>query len=187
VEGFLRQAFVERIGRVTNLHFTQGTGSGQPMGINTAATAAPNPVTTSETTLVVSYNDLVNLEHSVDRAYRKGGKFMLGDSVLKSIKKLKDSLGRPLWAAGVGQNAPDTILGYSYVINTEMPAPVSGGNLMLFGALDKYLIRDVKELQVQRLSERFAEQYQTAFIGFARFDGQLIDAGTHPVLALVSA
>ena len=187
VEAFLREAFVNRLGRITNLHFTQGTGSGQPMGINTAATAGPNPFTTSETTLVVSYNDLVNLEHSVDRAYRKGGKFMLGDSVLKSIKKLKDSLGRPLWVAGVGQNAPDTILGYPYVINTEMPAPVPGGSLMLFGALDKYLIRDVKELQVQRLSERFAELYQTAFIGFARFDGQLIDAGTHPVLALVSA
>jgi len=183
VEAFLRQAFVDRLGRITNLHFTVGTGVAQPNGINTAASAGP----TSETTLVVSYNDMVELEHSVDRAYRKGAKFMLADTVLKSIKKLKDSLGRPLWVAGVGQNAPDTILGYEFVINTEMPAPAPGGNLMLFGALDKYLIRDVKELQVQRLSERFAELYQTAFIGFARFDGQLIDAGTHPVKALVSA
>jgi HK97 family phage major capsid protein len=185
VEAFLRKQFVDRIGRVTNSDFTVGTGSGasMPLGISVAATAGPTSIASG----LVSYDDMVELEHSLDRAYRKGAKFMLRDSVLKQIKKLKDSQGHPLWLSGVKDKAPDTILGYEYVLNDDLPAATAGNNLMLFGALDKYLIRSVKELAVIRLSERYAEMFQTAFIGFARFDGALIDAGTHPVKALVSA
>jgi HK97 family phage major capsid protein len=183
IEAFLREAFVNRIGRAQNSYFTTGTGSSQPMGINTAATAGP----TTGTTLVVTYDDLVELEHSVDPAYRQGAKFMISDAVLKGIKKLKDTLGNPLWVPGVASNAPDRILGYEYIINQDMPSVVSGHNLALFGSLDKYLIRDVKELAILRLNERYADMYQTAFIGFARADANLIDAGTHPVKALVSA
>ena len=72
VEGFLRKALTTRIGRITNSHFTIGTGTTQPNGINHSATAGP----TSGTTLLVSYDDLVELEHSVDPAYRKTAKFM---------------------------------------------------------------------------------------------------------------
>jgi HK97 family phage major capsid protein len=182
VEAYLREQFVNRLGRIQNAKFTTGAGTTEPMGINTAATAGP----TSATTLVVSYDDMVELEHSLDRAYRKGAKFMLRDSVLKQIKKLKDSQGHPLWVSGVAFGAPDTILGYQYVINDDMPSVTSGNNLMLFGALDRYLIRDVKGLGILRLNERYGELFQTAFLGFARADGALIDAGTHPVKALVS-
>jgi HK97 family phage major capsid protein len=185
IEGYLTKAFAKRLGRITNSDFTVGLGSGssQPNGIVTAATAGP----TSGTTLLVGYDDLVELEHSVDPDYRQGAKFMFSDAVLKQIKKLKDAQGHPLWVSGVASKEPDTILGYQYVINQDMPAITSGNALALFGALDNYLIRDVKELAVLRLNERFAEFFQTAFIGFARFDGNLLDAGTHPVKTLVSA
>jgi HK97 family phage major capsid protein len=183
VETFLTKALVTRLGRITNQHFTTGTGSGQPNGINHAATAGP----TSGTTLLVSYDDLVELLHSVDPSYRKTAKFMFSDAVLKQIKKLKDAQGHPLWVPGVASKEPDTILGYQYVVNQDMPSVSSGNNLALFGAMDNYLIRDVANgFAVKRLNERYAEMNQVAFIGFARFDGQLLDAGTHPVKALVS-
>jgi HK97 family phage major capsid protein len=183
IEAYLREAFVNRIGRIQNQKFTIGAGTTEPLGISAAATAGP----TTATTLVVTYDDLVELEHSVDPAYRTGAKFMFSDAILKQIKKLKDSQGHPLWVSGMTAGAPDTILGYQYVINQDMPSVASGHNLALFGALDKYLIRDVKELAVIRLNERYADLNQTAYIGFARADANLIDAGTHPVKTLVSA
>jgi HK97 family phage major capsid protein len=183
LDSYLREIFATRLGRITNNHFTVGVGTTQPKGIAVAATAGP----TAEAAGVVSYNDLVNLEHSVDPAYRPGAKFMFADSTLKTIKKLKDAQGHPLWVAGVGSNAPDKILGYEYQINQDMPVIGTGNNQMLFGAFNKYIIRSVKDLYVLRLDERFAELGQVAFIGFARYDGNLIDAGTHPVAALVGA
>ena len=38
-----------------------------------------------------------------------------------------------------------------------------------------------------RLNERYADYGQVAFIGFARYDGNLVDAGTHPVNYLQQA
>ncbi len=188
LDAYIREIFVTRLGRITNNHFTVGLGSGsqQPSGVVTgAALNGSNP--TAEGVGAVSYNDLVNLEHSVDPAYRPGAKFMFADSTLKTIKKLKDAQGHPLWVAGVGSGAPDTILGYGYQINQDVAAIGTGNKQALFGAFSKYLIRSVKDLYVLRLDERFAELGQVAFLGFARYDGALIDAGTHPVGALIGA
>jgi HK97 family phage major capsid protein len=183
VEAYLRELFVARLGRILNQRFTIGVGTTEPMGVTVAATAGP----TAEGVGVISYNDLVELEHSVDPAYRQGAKFMLHDKTLKAIKKLKDGLGRPLWVPGVASKEPDTILSYPYVINQDMPLIATGAKQMLFGALEKYIIRSVKELAIVRLNERYAELGQTAFIGFARYDGNLIDAGTHPISMLIGA
>jgi HK97 family phage major capsid protein len=183
VEAYLRELFVARLGRILNQRFTVGIGTTEPKGITVAATAGP----TAEGVGDVSYNDLVELEHSVDPAYRQGAKFMFHDRTLKILKKKKDSLGRPLWVPGVASKEPDTILDYPYQINQDMPVIGTGNVQMVFGALDKYIIRSVKELAIVRLNERFAELGQTAFIGFARYDGNLIDAGTHPVASLIGA
>ena len=49
-----------------------------------------------------------------------------------------------------------------------------------------FKIRRVKELSVLRLEERFADQGQVAFLGFARMDSALMDAGTNPVKYLAN-
>jgi HK97 family phage major capsid protein len=43
------------------------------------------------------------------------------------------------------------------------------------------MIRDVKDVTLVRLDERFAEFGQVCFLAFSRHDGDLLDAGTHPV------
>jgi HK97 family phage major capsid protein len=52
---------------------------------------------------------------------------------------------------------------------------------MLYGALSKYQIRDVRDITLVRLDERYAELGVVAFLAFSRHDGDLLDAGTHPV------
>ncbi len=188
IESYLKEQFVIRLGRITNTHFTNGTGTAQPTGILAVTGGATQGVTITGDTVnsgsdiaTVGYNDLVSIEHSIDPAYRKGAKFMFADSTLKAIKKLTDTLGRPLFVPGLAEKAPDTILGYQFQVNQDMPALGSNAKPVIFGGLDKYIIRSVKELTVLRLNERFADFGQVAFLGFARYDGRLLDAGTHPV------
>ena len=114
---------------------------------------------------------------------------MFHDQTIAAVKKIKDKYGRPLWQPGLANNAPDTINGYPYVANNDMDAlqtgatsPVVVKKTAIFGQLPKYLIRRVKGLSILRLEERFAEFGQVAFLGFARYDGNLLDAGTHPVV-----
>lgn len=193
-QSFLTQAFAIRLGRILNTHFTVGTGSSQPTGILTAATAGPTATGSASNDggaetggTSIGSDDLIELEHSVDKAYRKGASFMAHDLTLKTIKKLKDKYGRPLWLPGISSDAPDTILGYRYFTNNDLPTIAVNAKTVLFGQLDKYMIRRVKDLSVLRLVERFADYGQVAFLGFARYDGNLLDAGTHPVKYLVQA
>src|SRR3546814_11673151 len=71
-----------------------------PNGLITAATVGKTGTTGQ--TLTVIYDDLVDLEHSVDPAYREGGNcsFMMADGSVKTIKKIKDSQGRPIFIPG---------------------------------------------------------------------------------------
>jgi HK97 family phage major capsid protein len=194
MESYLKQKFAVRLGRILNTKFTVGVGTTEPTGIMTAAAAGPTAVGSSGNTggtetggTSIGYIDLVELEHSIDPLYRRGAKYMCHDSTLRKIKELLDKYGRPLWVPGVSSNAPDTILGYEYSINNDMAAIALNAHSVAFGPLDKYLIRRVKELAVLRLVERFADFGQVAFIGFARYDGNLLDAGTHPIKYLVQA
>jgi HK97 family phage major capsid protein len=192
LESFLADRFAVRLGRGYERDFTNGTGINQPTGIITDVLASgATPVIangSSESTggsetgaNSIGYTDLVRLEHSIDPSYRRGAKFMLHDQTLSKLKQILDRFGRPLWTPGVKDGAPDTLLGYQYVINQHVPQIAASANTVIFGDLKKFLIRKVKDLTVLRLDERFADFGQVAFVGFARVDSRLIDAGTHPV------
>jgi len=196
LEDFLKQAFAVRFGRGYERDFTVGNGSGQPYGILNATIASgvtpvigvgasPNDgVSATSGTTNIGTNDLVALEHSVDPSYRRGGKFMLHDQTLKVIKQLLDKYGRPVWLPGLASNSPNTILGYEYVVNQSMPSLASSQaskNSVLFGDLSKYVIRIVRDMNVLRLDERYADFGQIGFLAFSRADGNLVDAGTHPI------
>jgi HK97 family phage major capsid protein len=184
VAEFIGKALGERIGRITNDHFTTGDASSKPNGIVTAAGAG---VTATALTATTTYDNVVDLVHSVDPAYRDKGKFMFHDGGLKMLKKIKvlqysgDTTGVPLWSPGLAPGAPDTILGYPYVINQSMTTPATSVKSILFGDFSKYLIRDVRDVTLLRLDERFADYHQVGFLAFSRHDGDLLDAGTDPV------
>jgi HK97 family phage major capsid protein len=197
-DAFLTRKFAIRLGRILNNKFTVGTGTNQPTGIITAATAGPTAVGSFANDGVggantIGSDDLIELEHSVDPLYRPGAKYMMNDLTLKVLKKLKDKFGRPLWLPGLAVKEPDTINSYPFSINNDMatlPSTVASPPVpyisVAFGQLKLYGIRRVKDMSVLRLEERFADFGQVAFLAFYRADGNLLDAGTHPVKYLTN-
>lgn len=196
LNAFVADALGTRIGRNKNLKMTvgAGSGSGEPNGIVTAAVAAGNTVTaaTGQATSFTSFDEFVNVEHAIDPDYRPQSKYMMHDLTLKSLKKLKDSQNRPLWLpqaqAGAVSAFPQTINGYPVVINSDMATMAANADSVLFGDLKKYMVRKVAgETTVLRLVERYADFLQVGYIAFTRMDGQLLDAGTHPVAVLINS
>jgi len=181
-ESWLAEMFGQRIGRRQNRDFTNGAGGNQPEGLVSASPLGAQTAAAG----VIAWEDLVALEHSVDPSYRLGAQWMFHDAVLQELKQLSDGQNRPLWLPGVSVGEPDTILRYSYVINQHMPAPVgaawaAGDRAIVFGDMSYYWIRDVRGFSIIRLDERYADNLQVGFLAFARADGALIDAGTHPI------
>lgn len=180
MEAFLAQKLAERIGRITNTHFTTGDGSSKPYGV-VAGAAAGKTGATGQTTSV-TYEDLVDLLHSVNRAYRTpNAAFMMADSTYKAIRKLKDSEGLPLWAVNVANGAPDTLLGARIVINDDVAAMAANAKSILYGDFSNYYIRDVTGVELYRISDKYIESGQVGFVAFSRHDGVLVDAGQNPI------
>ncbi|MBD9542941.1 phage major capsid protein [Ensifer sp. ENS04] len=180
VESIIRDAMSERIGRIANTHLTTGDGSSKPNGIITAATAV-----NGSDDVTVTFDDLIELEHSVDPAYRSDPscRWMFNDSTLKSLRKIKNLEGDYIWQpADVKAGAPAQILNYGYSINQAMASIGASAKPVAFGAMNKYIVRNVKEFAIKRLVERYADYGQVGFIGFTRFDGELLDAAAVKVL-----
>lgn len=181
MEGFIRQRLATRLGRVTNTYFTTGTGTAQPNGIVTAA-ASGKVGTTGQTTTVI-FDDLVDLVHSVDPAYRALGncKFMMNDASLKVIRKLKDSQGRPIFLPGYDGLAgamPDTILGYPVVINQDIATMAANAKSILFGDFTFYKIRDAMDMQMFRFDDSaYIKLGQIGFLAWMRSGGNFVDVG----------
>ena len=192
LEDFLKNAFAVRLGRGYEFYLTRGTGVNQPTGLIPSVIASGisaviatgssiNDGSSNTGTNSIGTNDLIALEHAVDPTYRRGARYMFHDQTLKTIKQLLDKYGRPLWVPGLAVNAPDTVLGYEYVINQSMPQIAAAATTVLFGSLQKFIMRKVRDLSVLRLDERFADFGEVGFIGFSRIDSNLVDAGTHPI------
>lgn len=182
-EGYIIDALSRSLAWGLNEHATIGTGSSQPRGV--ILDAVSGKVGATGQTASVLYDDLVDLEHSVDPSYRPGAKWMMHDNSVKVLKKLKDTAGRPIWLpgydSGIGKAMPDTILGYGIQVNQNMPQMAANAKSILFGEFKKYKLRVARDITVLRLAERYADQGQVAFLLFMRADGRLLDAGTNPV------
>ena len=185
IESWLAGILGERIGRITNTHFTTGIGPNQPSGIVGDATTGVTGATGQATS--VTWDDLINLEHSVDRAYRsQTGRYMFTDNTLSFLRRIKDGEGRYIWMAG-GGTTPASINGYGYVVNSAMSNMAASATSILFGDLRQYRIRDVAGISLLRLNELYATSGQVGFLAFSRHDGALFNAGTNPVQAYVNA
>ena len=176
IEAFVRARIAQRLGRITNTHFTTGDGSSKPTGIIAAASVGKTG--TSGQTTTVTYADLVDLEHSVDPAYRVNCKWMFHDSTLKALKKLLDTQNRPLWLPGISVKEPDTILGYTYQINQDVATMAASAKSIAFGDLSKYVIRDVMAMTYYRFDDSaYAKKGQVGFLAFLRSGGNFMDVG----------
>jgi HK97 family phage major capsid protein len=174
IEQILRDAMAMRIGRKVNLDLTTGDGDGDPDGIVPAAGAG----VTGAAQAAVTLDEMLDLVHSIDPAYRTDPSvgFMFNDKTLKALRKLKDGDGNYIWqAANVQTGAPNSLLGYRYNINQACADVGTSAKSILFGAMNRYIVRRVREFAVKRLVERYADYDQVGFIGFARYDGDLMD------------
>lgn len=171
-EALLGSLLGERLGRRANVELTTGDGSGDPNGIVTASTLGK----TAAAVAAITADELIDLEHSVDPAYRMSPKtrFMFNDTTLKTIRKLKDGQGQFLWNGGdLSKGVSPALLGRPYSINQAMASPATGNKTVVFGDFGKYFVRRVGLPIIGVMRERFWPDLGIA--GLIRLDGELAD------------
>lgn len=170
----------DRIGRTMNKGFTGGSGAGQPTGFTTVAPIGKIGATGQ--TVSVTWEDLVDLQESIDAAYQAGGtcRFMMHQQTRKMVRKLKDQSNRPIWAdsyeAGIKTGTPAQLLGEDVVINNDMAQPGANAKTIGYGDFSKYMIRDVLDLVLHRFEDSvYTSKGQVGFLAWSRAGGNLLD------------
>lgn len=164
-----------RIARIQNTHFTVGAGSTLPDGLVPRAGTGKTGATGQ--TVTVTYDDLVDLKHAVNRAYRMRAKYMLNDLSVATVCKLKDTTGRPIWTPAITADSPDLLNGHAVVINDDVAVMAANAKSIVFGDFSQYTIRDVANTTAMRRFDdsAFALKGQVGFCGWTRSGGNLLE------------
>lgn len=183
MEQFIGGLLGERLGRIANAKLTTGSGSSDVHGVVTASGLGK----TATATAALTWDEILDLEHSVDPAYRVGPKvgYMFNDATLLASRKLKDGDGNYLWQMGnVAGGVPNTFNGRRYWINQDMASLGAAAKVMLFGDFSKYFVRKVGSPLIGAIQDKdFWPGFGIA--GYIRFDGELSD--TAAVKHLITA
>ena len=164
--------FRSRIGAKEEEAFFIGDGKGKPTGIFAATGGAESGATTS--TANITFDDVLELFYSLRSPYRKKAVWVLNDSTVKALRKLKDSTGNYIWNPSVQAGVPDTILNRPYYTSSYVPEIKAGAKCLAFGDFSYYWIGDRQGRSFKRLNEVFAMNGQVGFLASQRVDGRLI-------------
>lgn len=165
--------------------FFVGDGAGKPVGIFNATGGGEVGVTT--TTANITFDDVMDLFYSLKAPYRKKAKWILNDSTVKALRKLKDSNGNYIWQPSVSVGVPDMILNRPYYTSTFAPEVAAGATPLAFGDFSYYWIADREGRSFKRLNELYATTGQVGFLASQRVDGKLILPEAVKLLSMKSA
>ncbi|MCF0238162.1 MAG: phage major capsid protein, partial [Sphaerochaetaceae bacterium] len=173
LESYVREEFSRRMGVKEEEAFLVGNGTGKPTGIFDATGGGQIGITTAATNAITA-DELIDLFYSLRAPYRRNAVFMLNETTVKAIRKLKDSNGNYIWQPGLKEGEPDLLLGKRLLTSNFIPELGAGKLPVAFGDFNYYWIGDRQGVSFKRLNELYAVTGQVGFLATQRVDGKLI-------------
>jgi len=170
LENYFVEEFARRIGNKEEAAFLSGDGAGKPTGLLNDAEVGVTAA--SETTITA--DELIDLFYSLDAPYRTKAVWVVNDSTMRVIRKLKDQNGQYLWQKALHEKEHETLLGKPIYHSPFAPEIGAGAKAVAFGDFSYYWIGDRQGITFRRLNERYAETGQVGFLATKRTDGKLI-------------
>ena len=170
LEAYFVAEFARRIGNKEEEAFLNSDGAGKPTGILNDAEVG---VTAASATAITA-DELIDLFYSLPAPYRANAVWVMNDSTMRYIRKLKDTTGQFLWQKALHEGEHETLLGKPIYHSPFAPEVAAGAKPILFGDLSYYWIGDRKGITFRRLNERYADTGQVGFLASKRLDGKLI-------------
>lgn len=173
VASYIAKEFGRRMGAAEEEAFFTGTGSGRPTGVLNAIGGAELGATAGKAD-ALTFDEVMDLFYSLRAPYRRNAVFMLNDSTVKALRKLKNGNGDYIWQPSVTAGTPDTILNRPVHTSSYMPELGADAKPILFGDLGYYWVADREGRSFKRLNELYAPTGQVGFLASQRVDGKLI-------------
>ena len=177
LETYIINEFTQAMSNAEEDAFLNGaaTDTSKPTGLFVTASADSTTVVTTAGASIAA-DDIISLVYKLKRPYRKNAAFIMNDSVIAAIRKLKDNNQAFIWQAGLAAGEPPTLLGYPVYTSEYMPEIASGNIAVLFGDFQKFVVGQRGELIFRPLHELRALVDESVFLLIERIDGVLSDS-----------
>jgi len=155
--------------------FLTGSGHNRPLGVFTANSdgiSTGRDVSTGNTTTAIGADNLFRCKYALKGQYHPNARWVFHRDAVLAIQLLKDSNNQYLWQPGLQAGVPDRILGIPFHMSEYAPNTFTSGLYVgILGDFSQYYIADSLDMEIQRLTELYAENNQVGFIGRAETDG----------------
>jgi len=170
-----------RLARAEAKAYVSGAGTTEPTGILSAAAS-----TTLASGTVITYNDLVNVETNLDPNYRDNATWIFNANTAGTIKKMVDTVGRPLWMeqamSSIGNRVQATLLGYPVVIDNSFPNCTVGAKFAVLGDIkEAFIVREIPP-SVAILANPYEAVGYVTYYAWERTDSAVVNATAMSIL-----
>lgn len=189
IEAWLAERIATKFAQSEAAAFVNGDGVDKPKGFLTHPIVEEELwewgnigyVPTGEAGDLKAIDPLLDLVYSLDAPYRANASFVMSSRTAGTIRKLKDSDGRPLWADSIAAGQPARLLGYPILIAEDMPDIGEDEYAIAFGDFGAgYTIAERPDLRVLR--DPFSSKPNVLFYATKRVGGDVSDFGAIKLL-----
>lgn len=170
IQGFVQERIAYSLARPLENAYLYGDGKDKPLGIfaqtsdNSSAIPSDRDISVGTATEAISYEGLVDAVSALKSGYHGRAVWMLNRKAIAYLRKLKDTIGRPLWQDGIQGTGPNRLLGIPVVQNDFITDELASGKYCgLLADFSNYWILDSLSMELQVLHELYANTNQIGF------------------------
>ena len=173
LENWLINAMGRSLANAEEAAMLCGDGNGKPYGITNATEGGQIGVTT-ESADTIQPDEVLDLVYALKRPYREHASFIMADSTLAALRRMKDGNGAFVWSPGMTAGEPDRLFGIPVYTSAYMPAIAAGQPVICLGDYSYYYLAERSARSFAALHELYAGVGQIGLLVRERVDGRLI-------------
>lgn len=170
IQGFVEQRIAYKLAVPLEHNYLYGNGNGKPLGIfaqtsdNSAAITSSRDIKVGTSKDAISYDGLVDATSGLKKGYLSHAVWMLNKQAVATLRKFKDTTGRPIWSEGIQGSQPSYLMGIPVIQNDFIDDKLEKGKYIGFLAdLKNYWILDSFGMELQVLYELYSRTNQVGF------------------------
>ncbi len=137
---------------------------------------------TTEKATEITADELIDLQEEIIDAYQANAMFIMNRKTRKAIRKLKDGDGNYLLNRDLNAKWGYTLLGKPVYTSDNMAEIGAGKKVIYYGDMSGLAVKVSEEMNIQVLTEKYAEQHAVGVLAFVGCDAKVQDTQKIAVL-----
>lgn len=170
IQGLVEERIAYKLAVPLEHNYLYGNGNNKPLGIfaqtsdNSAAITKDRDIKVGTSKEAISYDGLVDATSGLKKGYLSRAVWMLNKQAVATLRKFKDTTGRPIWQEGIQGAQPSYLMGIPVIQNDFIIDKLEKGKYIGFLAdLKNYWILDSFGMELQVLNELYSRTNQVGF------------------------